>query len=120
MPALLTSLDVCVIPHLVNELTLSMDPIKIYDYMATGRPIVSTGVAGVDRFDDVIYVRHDLDGFLDGIESALRENDNVRRQRLIYAQENTWSKRGSEIWRIMEDVLAKRENGQLCGKRHRN
>ncbi|WP_404443949.1 glycosyltransferase [Microbacterium marinum] len=38
--------DVLLVPHLVNDFTESLDPIKLYEYLAVGRPIVSTPVAG--------------------------------------------------------------------------
>ena len=106
MPALLGSFDVCMIPHLVNDLTLSMDPIKVYDYLTTGKPIVSTGVAGVSQFRDAIYVGHTVEEFLQGIEAALGEESAMRRRRLTYAEQNTWSRRADQVWKITVKALA--------------
>ena len=41
-----THADVLVVPHLVTAFTDSLDPIKLYEYAAVGRPVVSTPVAG--------------------------------------------------------------------------
>ena len=38
--------DVLVVPHVVTPFTDSLDPIKLYEYAAVGRPVVSTPVAG--------------------------------------------------------------------------
>jgi glycosyltransferase involved in cell wall biosynthesis len=46
IPAYLTNADVLVVPHVVTEFTDSLDPIKVYEYLAAGRPLVSTPVAG--------------------------------------------------------------------------
>ncbi len=46
VPGYLQHADVLVVPHLVNEFTDSLDPIKLYEYQAIGRPIASTPVAG--------------------------------------------------------------------------
>src|SRR6185312_5614750 len=46
VPAYLQHADVLVVPHLVDSFTDSLDPIKLYEYRAVGRPIVSTPVAG--------------------------------------------------------------------------
>lgn len=46
IPAYLQHATVLVVPHLVDEFTDSLDPIKLYEYQAVGRPIVSTAVAG--------------------------------------------------------------------------
>jgi glycosyltransferase involved in cell wall biosynthesis len=104
MPHLLRGLDVCIIPHLLSALTMSMDPIKIYDYMSTGKPIVSTGVAGVERFGDVIYVGNGLEEFLTNVETALQEGDGIAHRRLAYAQQNTWSKRAEQVWEAIKAV----------------
>ena len=44
--AYLQHADVLIVPHLINRFTNSLDPIKLYEYRAAGRPIVSTAVAG--------------------------------------------------------------------------
>jgi teichuronic acid biosynthesis glycosyltransferase TuaH len=46
VPAYLRHADVLVVPHLVNAFTDSLDPIKVYEYRAARRPVVSTPVAG--------------------------------------------------------------------------
>ncbi len=46
VPGYLQHADVLVVPHVVNDFTESLDPIKAYEYRAVGRPVVSTPVAG--------------------------------------------------------------------------
>ncbi len=46
IPAYLKNADVLVVPHVVTEFTDSLDPIKVYEYLAAGRRVVSTPVAG--------------------------------------------------------------------------
>lgn len=46
VPAYLQHASVLVVPHIVDDFTDSLDPIKLYEYLAVGRPIVSTPVAG--------------------------------------------------------------------------
>lgn len=46
IPAYLQHADVLLVPHLVNDFTESLDPLKLYEYRAAGRPVVSTPVAG--------------------------------------------------------------------------
>src|SRR5690606_6370135 len=46
VPAYLQHAGALVVPHLVNPFTDSLDPIKLYEYLAVGRPVVSTPVAG--------------------------------------------------------------------------
>lgn len=53
VPAYLQHADVLLVPHLVNDFTDSLDPIKAYEYRAVGRPVVATPVAGFRGSDGV-------------------------------------------------------------------
>ena len=46
VPAYLQHAEVLIVPHVVDAFTDSLDPIKLYEYLAVGRPILSTAVAG--------------------------------------------------------------------------
>jgi len=105
LTAYLRGFDVCILPHAVSPLTRSMDPIKLYDYLATGKPIVSTPVAGVERFADVVYIADNLADLVTGIEDALNENEQLTQKRLAYARQNTWSQRAEEMWQVMRERL---------------
>ncbi|MCL1872385.1 MAG: glycosyltransferase [Promicromonosporaceae bacterium] len=57
VPAYLQHADALVVPHVVDEFTDSLDPLKLYEYLAVGRPVVSTPVAGFrDRRDPAVRV----------------------------------------------------------------
>lgn len=57
VPAYLQHADVLVVPHVVTAFTDSLDPIKVYEYRAVGRPVVSTPVAGFrDSADPAVTV----------------------------------------------------------------
>lgn len=58
VPAFLTHADVLVVPHRVDAFTDSLDPIKLYEYLAAGRPVVSTPVAGFRDARAALGVRH--------------------------------------------------------------
>lgn len=71
VPAYLQHADVLVVPHVVDPFTDSLDPIKLYEYQAVARPVVSTPVAG---FRDLhVPDVHVLDRrvFVDGVVSVL-------------------------------------------------
>jgi len=101
LPTYLRGFDVCVLPHVRSALTRSMDPIKLYDYLASGKPIVSTGVAGVERFTDVVYVGNTPQEFMAALDRAVRENGALCERRLSYARQNTWPQRAAEMWKIV-------------------
>ncbi|MBN8205326.1 glycosyltransferase [Microbacterium esteraromaticum] len=54
VPAYLQHADVLVVPHVVTDFTESLDPIKLYEYQAVGKPVVSTPVAGFRDAPNVV------------------------------------------------------------------
>jgi glycosyltransferase involved in cell wall biosynthesis len=97
--------DVCILPHLRTSLTRSMDPIKLYDYLASGKPIVSTRVAGTERFADVVYIGDTSEEFVAALDRALAEDGALTERRLAYARRNTWPQRTGEMWQIVQQHL---------------
>jgi len=85
--------DVCVLPHVENALTRTLDPIKLYDYLATGRPIVSTDVAMHPDLALHARVASGAADFALAVEAALREPAQGRFQRIEAAKAHTWRAR---------------------------
>lgn len=113
LPGLLKQADVCLIPHTVDDLTASMDPIKLYDYLATGKPIVTTPVAGVDRFADAIYIADTHTEFISKLETALDETDRTLiDKRRAYGRENSWSARTEQLWSLVNAVKLQKSEGR--------
>lgn|SRR3989338_3098651 len=91
IPAYIRSFDVCIIPHKVNEFTDSMDPLKIYEYLACGKPIVSTPVAGTERFKGYIALAQGPTGFADAIKQAfLTDTVKSSEARRLLAPQYSW------------------------------
>ncbi|WP_102194346.1 glycosyltransferase [Microbacterium aurantiacum] len=65
--------DVLLVPHLVTAFTDSLDPIKLYEYQAAGRPVVSTAVAGFRDASGARIRIADAEGFADAVIGALDE-----------------------------------------------
>lgn len=91
VPGLLQRASVGIVPHVVNPLTASMDPIKIYEYRAAGLPVVATAVAGTD-VEGVTVVRQPHE-WGEAVRQALR------RGRVPAAGLRDWSD-------VAEDLLA--------------
>lgn len=73
LPALVKGFDVCLMPFALNESTRFINPTKTLEYMAAGKPIVSTAVPDVLRqFVPIVDVAHDHDQFIEAVERAWR------------------------------------------------
>ena len=103
--------DVCILPHKDDALTQSMDPIKLYDYMATGKPVVAANVREAAKFSSVIQVAASREEFLSDVEKVLgQEVDDLQEQRLSVAKQNSWRDRVQLMANILQSSLRKVEN----------
>ena len=109
VPDLVQSFDVAIIPHRLNAFTGSMNPLKLYEYLALGKPVVSTPVAGLEKFRDCVYVGSGPKVFGEQIERALRENSPQKMKERIHSIQHTaWGERVSEMMAHIVDVFGKR------------
>jgi glycosyltransferase involved in cell wall biosynthesis len=111
LPAYLKYFDVCIIPHKVTELTASMDPLKLYEYIAAGKPVVTSMVGGVERFSDVVSVAKSKEEFAAGIMKSLENEDEQKRRKCIQIlrDEFSWKRKTEEIIKIISTVMDKRK-----------
>jgi glycosyltransferase involved in cell wall biosynthesis len=73
LPAYIRGFDVCLMPFALNEATEYINPTKTLEYMAAGRPIVSTAVADVLRnFTPIVRVARDAQDFIQGVRTDAR------------------------------------------------
>ncbi|PRZ06401.1 glycosyltransferase involved in cell wall biosynthesis [Isoptericola sp. CG 20/1183] len=72
VPAYLQHADVLLVPHLVNDFTGSLDPIKLYEYRAVRRPVVATPVAGFRDATDPLVTSSDAAGFPAAVRGVLQ------------------------------------------------
>jgi hypothetical protein len=81
-------------------------PSRIYEYLATGKPIVTMiEPEQTEPFPDIIYTAYDNNGFLRRCQTALSEQDSsLQSRRLEWAQIASWSNRANEIVRILSDT----------------
>jgi exopolysaccharide biosynthesis WecB/TagA/CpsF family protein len=89
--------DVCTLPFVLNEITYSTNPIKIFEYMAMGKPIVSTDLKECRKYKSV-NIGHTKEEFLNLIDKQLENNDqNYKNILKKEAKENTWEEKAKTI-----------------------
>jgi glycosyltransferase involved in cell wall biosynthesis len=78
LPAYVKAFDVCLMPFALNEATQFINPTKTLEYMAAGKPIVSTAVSDVVRnFTPVVTVARSVDGFVAAVRSVMKRPDDA-------------------------------------------
>ena len=94
IPSYLECFDVCVIPFVLNAVTRATDPVKLYEYLSRGKPVVATAMAELEACAGLIYISRDTADYVKQLDRAVLENDPALRQRRIdYAAANTWERR---------------------------
>lgn len=101
LPAIMRAFDVCIVPHAVTSFTESLNPIKLWEYLAAGKPIVSMNVAGFKDFSELVHVSDSHDGFLENLENALRESPSLVSARQTVAQQHSWDQRIDQVIQIL-------------------
>ena len=93
------SFDVALIPFQLTDLTLCTNPVKVYEYLAAGKPVVATALPEVKLMDDVVHVAADHARFMDLLGVAMGESgDQARAQeRTQWALAHDWSDRADRL-----------------------
>ncbi|MEO6040155.1 MAG: glycosyltransferase [Saprospiraceae bacterium] len=104
LPPLMQYMDCVLIPFRCNTLTKSIYPLKINEYLAAGKAVVSTSFSDDIRgFADCIYLAEDAPTFISQIKTALEEDHQALvQQRIKVADTNTWTARIGQLWEIVE------------------
>jgi len=75
--------DVCLIPFKIIELTLCSNPVKVYEYLAAGKPVVSTGLPEVRLLSEYVYVEDTNSAFVESIASAMADAESGNREKVL-------------------------------------
>jgi teichuronic acid biosynthesis glycosyltransferase TuaH len=102
LPGYVRWLDVALLPYSDTLFTRYQSPMKLWEYLAAGPPIVATGSPDLEELPPqlVSYVQ-DASGFPGAVAAALREPDGGGAHRREFAMMNTWEHRAAEIERIV-------------------
>ena len=98
LPRFLKAFDIALIPFLINEITLSTSPVKLFEYMAAGKPILTSRMPECLKYESVRTYR-DAGEFCALAEEllALKPEDPYWEVLKREALENTWDARTDEI-----------------------
>jgi len=113
MPALVKGMDVCLLPYADDERARYRSPLKLYEYLAAGKPVVSTDHPEARELAEVIDIAATPEAFIASVERALAEDRPAeQRRRVAAAQPHSWDRRVDEMERILTCTLA---NWQTSG-----
>jgi len=103
--SLAAGFDACMMPFRMSPLVSAVDPIKLYEYLAFGKEIVTVYYKEVERFADFVHFYDDLSSFnqvIGRLVSGTAVLKNVRGKRDAFLAENTWSARYAQIAPLLQ------------------
>lgn len=109
VPAYIQGFDCCLNPYLTGDLANHCSPLKLYEYLAAGKPVVSTDMPEARKFPGIVDVASSYELFLDQCEkrlSSLPEDPQRIAARLQAIAPHNWNARFAEVNRLVEQVFA--------------
>ena len=107
LPNYTKAFDICMMPFAMNELTKNINPTKLLEYLAAGKPVISTAIPDVIKYySGLVEIAHTKEEFVELAEKLLREDGRERILRGIErAQQSSW---GAMAQFMTRKQLAKR------------
>jgi glycosyltransferase involved in cell wall biosynthesis len=107
LPRYLRTFDVSIIPYVLNDFTKNIYPLKLHEYMASGKPIVSTRIPAVAEFAGLVRIADDQEEFRQHIMAALAEHkENLVKKRIAVAAANDWEGRVEKKSQAVKTLLS--------------
>ncbi len=99
LPYWLHAFDLCLLPFKVIPLTLATNPVKLYEYLAAGKPVVAVDLPEMAQFGSLVQVAKDHDDFVAAVARELSGPDDAAkpRRRQAFAAGQTWAHRADAL-----------------------
>jgi glycosyltransferase involved in cell wall biosynthesis len=106
LPRYVAAFDVGLIPYVSNAYTRSCFPLKLYEYLAAGKPVVASGVPELAEMGPDVALVGDAASFVRAVQEAARRNseaDVLRRRQL--AARNSWEQKTDRLLELIHGEL---------------
>ena len=113
LPAVLKGFDVAIIPFKKDDVSSSIFPLKLFEYLGSGRPVVISDFnADLEEFTgDTVHICKNADEFTAAINLSLNDTPWLQQKRLNVASQNTWEHRITEIKNLLATNLNNKQKG---------
>ncbi len=118
LPNYCAAFDFCMMPFAMNASTQYINPTKGLEYMATGRPIISTPVKDVVRqWSDIVTIANNASEFVAAAENWLRHPDHSRIERgLAKARESSWESTVAHMQELIKQAISSAKRNSVSKK----
>ena len=110
LPNYLQYFDICIIPFRKIQLTEATNPVKLFEYLSAGKPVVATDLHELRYYQEYVRLAASVDEWLEAIELALQDNSPALvEKRIRFARQNTWDER----MYLIEDAIQRLEQDNI-------
>jgi len=102
LPSYLKGIDVAILPNTQNQYTRSMFPMKFFEYLSAGKPIVSVDLPALADYRSLVYLCSGHEEFESAIAATLEGRHSPLEVRLAVAQEHTYERRTRKMFDVLE------------------
>ena len=106
LPYYLYGMDVCLLPFRVTPLTLATNPVKVYEYLSAGKPVVAVGLPELAQFEGLVALAESQEEFIARLREAQVEGDEHTADRRAFAARNTWRDRVEALCAVVDTLPA--------------
>jgi len=97
--------DILIIPFVINDAMHAVNPLKLWEYFATGKPVISTPMDAIAIKEPLLRVASSDEEWITAINNSLLESDiSISKQRTKLAKENSWDSLTAEHTKILKIV----------------
>ena len=109
LPGYLAGMDVCINPYVLDDIAAGCSPLKLYEYIAAGKPVVSVRMPEAEQFADIVQIADSYEDFARLIENTVAKDHSWKRQLArkswVEAQNHTWDKRFEQTVSVLEECF---------------
>ena len=103
------------LPFVLNPITHAVSPLKLFEYLAAGKPVVSTPLVEVSRYP-VVLLAQDPQAFALALDHGLALRDDAAYMEAIEqtVRDNTWDARAKEVLAALDSLTPRMADSGRC------
>lgn len=102
VPRYIAAFDICIIPHKNNLYNQHSFPMKFFEYLALGKPVVATDMPALSHYKKYVYIAKNPEEFVKYLKLALEEDSpKKQKERIKFASAHSWKNRGPKILKLL-------------------
>lgn len=114
LPRYIAGIDVCINPYILDDIASGCSPLKLYEYMASGKPIVSVRMPEAEEFPQLVEIADSYEGFAAKVVQMAAMSDEWKKDHAERAwnesQNHTWEKRFDQTVKVMKECIDENRN----------